>query len=69
MAAEHIGFKDDFPYLWYRGSYISDFILLCLSNVFGNRDTMRGLPSIVPLICNELIKSSNTGAQMLNSIS
>ena len=44
-----------------RGSYMSAHVLLNLLNELGKRDKMRGLPSILPLFCNELNKLNNTG--------
>ena len=43
-------------------------VLLILSNEFGKRDKMRGLPSILSLFRNKLNKFNNTGARMLDSI-
>ena len=43
-------------------------VLLNLLNELGKSDEMRGLSSILLLFCNELIKFSNTGARMLDSI-
>ena len=42
--------------------------LLNLSNEFGKRDKMRGLPSILFLFRNEFNKFNNTRARMLGSI-
>ena len=41
----------------YRGSYMSAYILLNLSNELGKRDKMRGLPSILTLFATILINS------------
>ena len=45
---------------------MSAYVLLNLTNEFGKRDKMRGLPSILSLFCNKLDKFStcNTRAQM-----
>ena len=43
---------------------MSAHVLLILLNEFGNRDKMRGLPSILSLFRNEF----NTRARMLDSI-
>ena len=45
-----------------RGSYMSAHVLLNLLNEFGNKDKMRGLPSILSLFRNEFNKFNNTGA-------
>ena len=42
--------------------------VLNLSNEFGGRDKMRGLPSILPRFRNEFVKFNKTGARMLDSI-
>ena len=42
-------------------------VLLNLSNELGKRDKMRGLPSILSLFRDELIKINNKRAQMLDS--
>ena len=42
-------------------------VLLNLLNELGKRDKMRGLPSILPLFCNEFNKFNNTRARMLDS--
>ena len=47
---------------------MSAHVLLNLLNELGNRDKMRGLPSIVSLFCNEFNKFNNTRARMLDSI-
>ena len=47
---------------------MSAHVLLNLSNEFGKRDKMWGLPSILSLFPNKFIKFNNTGAQMLDSI-
>ena len=49
----------------YVGSYMSALVLLNLLQKLGNRDKMRGLPSILSLFCNEFNKFNNTRAQML----
>ena len=41
--------------------------LLNLLNELGKSDKMRGLPSIISLLCNEFYKFNNTGARMLYS--
>ena len=51
-----------------RVSYMGAHVLLNLLNELGKRDKMRGLPSILSLFRNELIKFNNTGARMLDSI-
>ena len=51
-----------------RGSYMSAHVLLNLLNELGNRDKMRGLPSILSLFCNEFNKFNKTRARMLDSI-
>ena len=58
-----------FSYLFLnRGSYMSAHVLLNLLNELGKRDKMRGLPSILSLLCIELNKFNNTRARMLDSI-
>ena len=52
----------------YRGSYMSAHVLLILLNELGERDKMRGLPSILSLFRNEFNKFNNTRARMLDSI-
>ena len=52
----------------YRGSYLSAHVLMNLLNQLGNRDKMRGLPSILSLFRNEFNKFNNTRARMLDSI-
>ena len=52
----------------HRGSYISAHISLNLLNELRKRDKMRCLLGILSLLCNELNKFNNTGAQMLDSI-
>ena len=47
---------------------MSDHGLLNLLNELGKRDKMRGLPSILSLFRNELNKSNNTRARMLDSV-
>ena len=47
---------------------MSAHVLLNLLNKLRKRDIMRGLPSILSLICNKFNKFSNTGARMLDSI-
>ena len=47
---------------------MSAHVLLNLLIEFGKRDEMRGLPSILSLICNEFNKFNNTRARMLDSI-
>ena len=57
------------PMDWiYRGSYMSDHVLLNLLNELGKRDKMRGLPSTLSLFRNEFNKFINTRARMLDSI-
>ena len=43
-------------------------VLLNLLNELGKRDKMCGLPNILSLLRNELIKFKNTGVRMLDSI-
>ena len=45
-----------------RGSYMSSHVLLNLLNDLGKRDKMRGLSSILLLLCNNFIEFNNTGA-------
>ena len=52
----------------YRGSYISDHVLLYLLNRLWKRDKMRGLSSSISLFRNELNKFNNTDERMLDSI-
>ena len=47
---------------------MSAHVLLNLSNELGKRDKMRGLPSILFLLCNEFNKFNNTRARILDSI-
>ena len=47
---------------------MSAHVLLNLSNELGERDKMRGLPSILSLFRNEFNKFNNTRARMLDSI-
>ena len=47
---------------------MSAHVLLNLLNELGNRDKMRGLPSILSLFCNEFNKFNKTRARMLASI-
>ena len=47
-----------------NGSYMSAHDLLKLLNELRKIDTMRGLPSILPLFRNEFNKFNNTGARM-----
>ena len=47
---------------------MSAYVLFNLLNELGIRDKMRGLPSILPLFCNEFNKFNNTRARMLDSI-
>ena len=47
---------------------MSAHVLLNLLNVFGKRDKMRGLPSILSLFRNEFNKFNKTRARMLNYI-
>ena len=47
---------------------MSAHVLLNLLNELGNRDKMRGLPSILSLFRNSFNKFNNTRAQMLDSI-
>ena len=46
---------------------MSAHVLLNLFHELGNRDKMRGLPSILFLFCNEFNKCNNTRAQMLDA--
>ena len=43
-------------------------VLLILLNELGERDKMRGLPSIISLFRNEFNKFNNTRERMLDSI-
>ena len=52
----------------HRGSKMSANVLLNLLNEWGERDKMRGLPSILSLFGNKFNKFNNTRAQMLDSI-
>ena len=52
----------------HRGSYMSAHVLLNLLNELGERNQMRGLPSILSLFHNEFNKFNNTRARMLDSI-
>ena len=47
---------------------MSAHVLLNLLNELGERDTMRGLPSILSLFHNEFNKFNNARARMLGSI-
>ena len=47
---------------------MSAHVLLNVLNELGKRDKMRGLPSILSLLRNELNKFNNTRARMLDSI-
>ena len=47
---------------------MSAHVLLNLLNELGNRDKVRGLPSILSLFRNEFNKYNNTRARMLDSI-
>ena len=47
---------------------MSAHVLLNLLNELGERDKMRGLPSILSLFHNEYYKFNNTIARMLDSI-
>ena len=47
---------------------MSAHVLLNLLNKLGKRDKIRGLPSILSLLCNKFNKFKNTGARMLDSI-
>ena len=47
---------------------MSAHVLLNLLNELRKRDKMRGLPSILSLVRNELNKFNNTEERMLNSI-
>ena len=47
---------------------MSAHVLLNLLNELRKRDKMRGLPSILSLLCNEFNKFNNTGARMLDFI-
>ena len=46
---------------------MSAHVLLNLLNELGNRDKMRGLPSILSLFRNDFNKFNNTGARILDS--
>ena len=52
----------------YRGFYMSAHVLLNLLNELGERDKMRGLPSILSLFRNEFNKLNNRRTRMLDSI-
>ena len=52
----------------HRGSYTSTHVLLNLLSELGERDQMRGLPSILSLFRNEFNNFNNTRARMLDSI-
>ena len=47
---------------------MSPHVLLILLNELGERDKMRGLPSILSLFCNEFNKFNNLGARVIDSI-
>ena len=47
---------------------MSAHALLNLLNKSGERDKMRGLPSILSLFCNKFNKFNNTRGRMLDSI-
>ena len=47
---------------------MSAHVLVNLSNEFGKRDKLLGLPSNLSVFRNEFNKFNNTNAQMLNSI-
>ena len=47
---------------------MSAHVLLHLLNELGQRDKMRGLPSILLIFRNEFNRGNNTGAPMLDSI-
>ena len=47
---------------------MSAHVLLNLLNEMGERDKMRGLPSILYLFRSEINKFNNTGGRMLDSI-
>ena len=47
---------------------MSAHVLLNLLNELGERDKVRGLPSILSLFCNEVNKFNNTGERILDSI-
>ena len=51
-----------------RGPYMSAHVLSTLLNKLGKRDKMRGLPSILSILCNAFYKFNNTRARMLDSI-
>ena len=51
----------------YRISYMSSRVLSNLLNGLMKIDKMRGLPSILSLVCNEFNKFNDTGARMLDS--
>ena len=55
-------------HILHKGSYMSAHVLLNLLNELGQRDKMRGLPSILSLFRNEFNKFNNTRARMLDSI-
>ena len=47
---------------------MSAYVLLNLLNELGERDKMRGLPSILSLFCNEFNKFNNTRVRILDSV-
>ena len=47
---------------------MSAYVLLSLLNKLGEKDKMRGLPSISSLFRNEFNKFNNTRVRMLDSI-
>ena len=55
-------------WLLHGGYYTSTRVLLHLLNELGERDKMRGLPSILSHFLNEFNKFNKTGARLLNYI-
>ena len=47
---------------------MSPHVLLNILSKLRKRDEMRGLPSILSLLCNELNKFNTTGAEIIYSI-
>ena len=48
-----------------RESYMGAHVLLILLNELGKSDKMRGMPSILSLLCNKFNKFNNTRARIL----
>ena len=62
---DQLAFDQDphcFPSTRYRGSYMSDPVLLNLLNKLGKSDKMQGFSSLLSLFCNKFNKFNNTGA-------